>query len=432
MTTTSPSFTPDEQMTPDEYVASDGRVPSHKNADSAGRTNPTLQAEARGAVRECEDLRVTDMSRGLGIADVSVTYPAGPWGQPVHAVRNVNLTIGPGHIVALLGASGSGKSSLLRAVAGLEDVASGDVTWDGRSVVRTPVHQRGFGLMFQEGQLFAHRSVAGNVAYGLVSAGIPKVKRQAIVDEMLEMVGLPGYGNRPITTLSGGQAQRVALARALAPNPRLLLLDEPLSALDRALREQLAIDVRTIVKSGNTTAMYVTHDHDEAMTVADRVGIMDNGELIRIDTPAGLLTDPRYLEVASFMGFAPFLTPAQAHRLGLTALANRSDNQLDSFVALGQRAMTIVRAYTSLTNGEQIDNRGESDQVICGVVQQSRIHQGMRECDLTIDQFIDEKTGKPLIFQARAPIDAPVIKAGCTVDVLIDESCCANVFARNR
>ena len=169
---------------------------------------------------------------GLSLRGLRVVYRAAG-GASVTAVDGVDLDVARGRTVALLGASGCGKSSLLRAVAGLEDLAGGTIAWDGRDVVRVPVHKRGFGLMFQDGQLFPFRDVAGNVGYGLT--GMPRSEKRARVEEMLELVGLPGYGPREVTTLSGGQAQRVALARSLAPGPRLLLLDEPLSALDRAL-----------------------------------------------------------------------------------------------------------------------------------------------------------------------------------------------------
>ena len=237
----------------------------------------------------------TSASTGLSVRGLAVTY------GDLRAVDGVNLEVAAGEVVALLGASGSGKSSLLRAVAGLEDVAAGEVAWDGRSMVRVPVHKRGFGLMFQDGQLFEHRDVGSNIAYGLT--GLPRAQRGERVREMLELVGLPGFERRRVTTLSGGQAQRVALARALAPAPRLLLLDEPLSALDRALREQLATDVRTILRQGGTTALYVTHDQDEAMTVADRVGVMEAGRLLRLDTPQRLWADPASRKVAWFLGF---------------------------------------------------------------------------------------------------------------------------------
>ena len=237
----------------------------------------------------------TSASEGLSVRGLAVAY------GDLRAVDGVDLDVAAGEIVALLGASGSGKSSLLRAVAGLEDVAGGEVAWDGRSMVCVPVHKRGFGLMFQDGQLFEHRDVGSNIAYGLT--GLPRVQRSERVREMLELVGLPGFERRRVTTLSGGQAQRVALARALAPAPRLLLLDEPLSALDRALREQLATDVRTILRQGGTTALYVTHDQDEAMTVADRVGVMEAGRLLRLDTPQRLWADPASSKVARFLGF---------------------------------------------------------------------------------------------------------------------------------
>ncbi|WP_314317565.1 ABC transporter ATP-binding protein [Actinomyces oris] len=237
----------------------------------------------------------TSTSTGLSVRGLAVTY------GDLHAVDGVDLEVAAGEVVALLGASGSGKSSLLRAVAGLEDVAAGEVAWDGRSMVRVPVHKRGFGLMFQDGQLFEHRDVGSNIAYGLT--GLPRAQRGERVREMLELVGLPGFERRRVTTLSGGQAQRVALARALAPAPRLLLLDEPLSALDRALREQLATDVRTILRRGGTTALYVTHDQDEAMTVADRVGVMEAGRLLRLDTPQRLWAEPGSSKVARFLGF---------------------------------------------------------------------------------------------------------------------------------
>ena len=237
----------------------------------------------------------TSASTGLSVRGLAVTY------GDLCAVDGVDLEVAAGEVVALLGASGSGKSSLLRAVAGLEDVAAGEVAWDGRSMVRVPVHKRGFGLMFQDGQLFEHRDVGSNIAYGLT--GLPRAQRGERVREMLELVGLPGFERRRVTTLSGGQAQRVALARALAPAPRLLLLDEPLSALDRALREQLATDVRTILRQGGTTALYVTHDQDEAMTVADRVGVMEAGRLLRLDIPQRLWADPGSSKVARFLGF---------------------------------------------------------------------------------------------------------------------------------
>ncbi len=240
---------------------------------------------------------------GLSVRDVVVRYGSVP------AVDGVSLDVAPGSVVALLGPSGCGKSSLLRAVAGLEPLAAGSVSWDGVSLAGVPVHRRGFGLMFQDGQLFAHRTVGGNVAYGLPA------RSAARVAELLELVGLAGYEDRGIATLSGGERQRVALARALAPAPRLLLLDEPLSALDRALRERLAVDLRAALVATGTTAVFVTHDQDEAFAVADRVAVMAAGWLLQVDAPADLWVRPASREVASFLGyeaFVPLDSPAAA------------------------------------------------------------------------------------------------------------------------
>ncbi|GHS88609.1 ABC transporter [Actinomycetota bacterium] len=242
---------------------------------------------------------------GLGIDRLVVRYPT-PTGSTT-AVDGVDLDVASGEVVALLGPSGCGKSSLLRAVAGLEPVADGVVTWAGATLAEVPVHRRGFGLMFQDGQLFPHRDVAGNVGYGLRMSHVPRDARRDRVTELLDLVGLAGYGARPVTTLSGGERQRVALARALAPRPRLLLLDEPLSALDRALRERLADDLRAVLTTTGTTALFVTHDHEEAFAVADRVAVMSAGRLLQVATPAELWRRPASRQVAEFLGFQAFL-----------------------------------------------------------------------------------------------------------------------------
>ncbi|WP_336707073.1 ABC transporter ATP-binding protein [Oerskovia sp. USHLN155] len=247
--------------------------------------------------------------RGLAVRDVVVHYadPASGKGPGTTAVRGVSLDLAPGEVLALLGPSGCGKSSLLRAVAGLEPVAAGSVSWDGRDLAGVPVHRRGFGLMFQEGQLFPHRDVAGNVEFGLRMAGVKRPAAAGRVAELLDLVGLVGYAQRPVATLSGGERQRVALARALAPEPQLLLLDEPLSALDRGLRDRLAGDLRAALVATGTTALFVTHDHDEAFTVADRVAVMDAGRLLQVAAPEDLWRAPASRRVAEFLGYQAFV-----------------------------------------------------------------------------------------------------------------------------
>lgn len=215
----------------------------------------------------------SDQSRQRGarltFADVSVTYPNG-----YTAVRGANLEVAPSEIVALLGASGSGKSTLLRAAAGLEQVSAGQILIDGVDVAGVPTHRRNIGMVFQDGQLFPQRNVFRNVAYGLEMAGMSRSEIRSRVTALLQLVGMSDYAQRPVATLSGGQAQRIALARTLAREPKIVLLDEPLSALDQELREELGMWLRKILHNSGTTALFVTHDRDEAKLVADRIVTM--------------------------------------------------------------------------------------------------------------------------------------------------------------
>jgi len=232
----------------------------------------------------------------LKIQNVSYAYAAIP------AVQDVSLDIQEGEIICLLGPSGCGKTTLLRIIAGLEKGYAGGVIYDGRDIARVPVHERDFGLMFQDFALFPHMSVADNVAYGLKRQGKSKHEIAARVEAMLARVGLLGYENRDVNMLSGGQKQRVALARSLAPNPRLLMLDEPLGSLDALLREQLIIELKEIVKSVGLTSVYVTHDQKEAYAIADRVVIMNAGQIEQVDTPQNMYHKPKTAFVASFLG----------------------------------------------------------------------------------------------------------------------------------
>ncbi len=231
------------------------------------------------------------------------------------AVDDVTLSLQTGQVLAVLGPSGCGKSTLLRAVAGLEQLTSGSVAYDGEDLAGVPTHRRGFALMFQDGQLFEHQTVAGNVGYPLRLRHESRKAISARTAELLELVGLTGYGQRRPATLSGGERQRVALARALAVRPRLLLLDEPLSALDRTLRERLAEELREILLAAGTTALLVTHDHDEAFAVAGRMALMRAGRLVQEGTLDQVWSAPADAEAARFLGYATVLEGDRADRL---------------------------------------------------------------------------------------------------------------------
>ena len=240
----------------------------------------------------------------LTVAGVSKAYP----GLPV--LHAISLEAEAREIVCLLGPSGCGKSTLLRIVAGLETADRGQVFFAGEDMAAVPAHRRRFSLMYQDYALFPHMDVAGNVAFGLRMQDRPLDEIEARVSEMLALVELRGYERRRVSELSGGEQQRVALARSLAPGPRLLMLDEPLGALDRALREQLMNDLRAILKRVGVTALYVTHDQEEAFAVADRVLIMqtrpeagEGGRVVQAGVPQDVYRYPATSYVARFLGF---------------------------------------------------------------------------------------------------------------------------------
>ncbi len=311
----------------------------------------------------------------LSVRHVSVRF------EQTLAVDDVSLDLPQGEVLAVLGPSGSGKSTLLRAVAGLEVLDAGTVSYDGQDLARVPTHRRGFALMFQDGQLFAHQSVAGNVGYALRLRRRPRREVRRRVEELLELVGLPGFGPRATTTLSGGERQRVALARALAVDPRLLLLDEPLSALDTGLRERLAADLREILGAAGTTALMVTHDQEEAFAVADRMALMRAGRVIQAGTVDEVWRAPADAAAARFLGYATVLTgeaatrvltsagaPA-AHALALRRSALRHDpaGPLCGTVRSARATPEALRLVVDVTGvGEVHAVAGADDQVSVG------------------------------------------------------------------
>ncbi len=244
------------------------------------------------------------MAALLEVERVSKTYNGTP------AVCDVSLQVAQDEVVALLGPSGCGKTTLLRVIAGLEVPDAGTVRFGGRDMAGVPAHRRGFGLMFQDYALFPHRNVAQNIAFGLEMQGWDRARIARRVSEMLELVGLRGYERRRVFELSGGEQQRVALARSLAPQPRLLMLDEPLGSLDRALREQLLEELRQILRRVGVTTIYVTHDQQEAFALADRIVILRAGRVMQEGTPEDVYCHPADAFVAHFLGL-PNLVPGR-------------------------------------------------------------------------------------------------------------------------
>jgi len=233
---------------------------------------------------------------GLKISQVSKSY------NLEQVLDDINFRVPKGDIVVLLGPSGCGKSTLLSLIAGIEVPDEGEIFWNDKLIDGIPPHERGFGLMFQDHLLFPHRNVRDNVSFGLQMAHWKEDKISQRVSDVLELVGLPEFTEREIDTLSGGEGQRVALARALAPFPKLLMLDEPLGSLDRILRERLAADLKKILKSSSQTALYVTHDHEEAYMIADQIIVMNRGRVEQIGDPETIYRYPESTFVARFLG----------------------------------------------------------------------------------------------------------------------------------
>ena len=226
-------------------------------------------------------------------------------GTPV--LQNVSFQAGEGQIVCVLGPSGCGKTTLLRIIAGLETADSGQVTFDGRPLGGVPVHRRGFGLMFQDYALFPHKDVAANVAFGLRMQGLPPAEVEQRVQEALTLVNLQGLAHRDVNQLSGGEQQRVALARSLAPRPQLLMLDEPIGALDRTLRDRLLEELGRILRQIKATVVYVTHDQAESFAIADRIVLMDEGRIVQVGTPQQVYHRPVNAWAARFLGMQNLL-----------------------------------------------------------------------------------------------------------------------------
>ena len=252
------------------------------------------------------------------------------------ALHGIDLQVDGADILALLGPSGCGKTTLLRIIAGLETPDAGQISFDGRDMTGVPAHRRRFGLMFQDYALFPHLNVRDNIAYGLKLQRLDGREIRRRVDDLLDLVSLGGFGERSVAELSGGERQRVALARSLAPSPRLLMLDEPLAALDRALRDHLGLEIRNILKKVGVPAILVTHDQSEAFAMADRVAVLDGGRILQVDTPSALYANPADETVARFIGLVNVVREGRFHAL----LCEK----------LGRRGVFLVRPDAAMTD----------------------------------------------------------------------------------
>lgn len=224
------------------------------------------------------------------------------WYGENHVVKNINLEIAEGEFLTLLGPSGCGKTTTLRMISGFEKPTSGTVKVQGESVEKKEPYQRDVNTVFQNYALFPNLNVYDNIAYGLVAKKVPKAEIKERVTEMLQLVQLEGFGKRKITQMSGGQKQRVAIARALINRPKVLLLDEPLGALDLKLRKQMQLELKRLQKQLKITFVYVTHDQEEALTMSDRIAVINAGVVEQIDTPQEIYEHPKTKFVASFIG----------------------------------------------------------------------------------------------------------------------------------
>jgi len=334
------------------------------------------------------------------------------------AVRDFSLSIAKGSFVTLLGPSGCGKTTILRSIAGLVDISAGQIMIGGRRVDDVPIYKRNIGLVFQSYALFPHKSVFDNVAFGLKYRNVAKPEIKRKVSQALEMVRLPGSEKKLPSQLSGGQQQRIALARAIVFEPQVLLLDEPLSALDANMREEMRVEIKKIQKETGITAIFVTHDQEEALSMSDRIVVMNAGSAEQVGTPEEVYERPATAFVADFLGKANMLPGKVSKSDGPTTVTLASGQTVNvvSPKALAQgNAVTVVVRPQKLSVGGKSVNRLPGRVVSASYLGGSAIY----EVDI----------GGKTIIRANAPIDGRVLSEGEAIElgfgpedcVLLDE-----------
>jgi putative spermidine/putrescine transport system ATP-binding protein len=313
----------------------------------------------------------------------------------------VSLECQPGEFLTLLGPSGSGKTTMLNVIAGLVRLVEGQVQFDGESIESLPSYARDIGLVFQSYALFPHMTVEDNIAFPLLARKVSRAKRRARVGEMLELVRLPGLEKRLVTTLSGGQQQRVALARALASHPRLLLLDEPMAALDKNLRDLMQLELKRIQRETGITTIAVTHDQTEALTMSDRVAIMHQGRIEQVDDPRTLYRHPRNLFVSRFLGEANLL-PVRDGKV--TALGIPVEGPHTGLAMLRPESLKVVPGH--MNTGVRLHAR-----VVSAVFQGTRTR-------LVLET--DAEGLEPIVVSAEPSADTATLGPGAPVTVTCD------------
>lgn len=336
-----------------------------------------------------------------------------------HALRDIDLTINEGEFFSLLGPSGCGKTTLLRTIAGFEDLSSGTLTLDGKSMTGVPPNERPTNMVFQSYAIFPHLTVAENVAFGLRKSSLAKPAKEQAVTEALDMVGLGGYGARAAHALSGGQRQRVALARALILKPKVLLLDEPLSALDRKMREQMQVELIKLQRSVGITFILVTHDQEEALVMSDRIAVMFEGEIGQMSDPETLYRRPNSRRVADFIGKMNFLSGTSTPKgdqinLDVQGLGNVmvSAEQAPSGAPTGPCAIGIRPETLGLLFEGETTTRRTSSATIDEVVYYG---------DMTYYDVRLPGIDAPLTLSMKNLIGRPVLDVGNQTQVIWDE-----------
>jgi len=336
-----------------------------------------------------------------------------------HALRDITMEIKEGEFFSLLGPSGCGKTTLLRTIAGFEDISSGTLLLDGKDVDGVPPNRRPTNMVFQSYAIFPHLSVAENVGFGLRRSGLAAADKAKAVDEALDMVGLDGFGQRAAHALSGGQRQRVALARALILKPKVLLLDEPLSALDKKLREQMQTELRRLQRQVGITFILVTHDQEEALIMSDRIAVMFEGEIAQLDSPQVLYRRPVSRRVAEFIGvmnFIPATTEVDGGRKIMADIAGLGRCEIDaeqcpSGITAGEASIGIrPETMSILFEGETTDLR-----VTEGTVEEVAYFGDMTYYDVAIPGV-----EKALTISMKNLVGRPVLERGAKAKITWD------------